>query len=223
MILELVGGRKQIPGLPSWCPDLAERAYRPTFCVWHRAGIPDGPMTNNLFHAKTTTTDNNLDISGFRMDTISECEESEYPGTLLEHMRQPVTWARKYIRWEAQLLALAQKITMEVLPVEHAVTLMGHTRRRMPNVEEKDLLQAYQSHLVDVQDIALDRASIARPGEPIELLQRTTVDIAGTCAHRHYFSTENGRLGLGPLDIKKGDTVCALYGTRPFIFCVKLR
>ena len=58
-------------------------------------------MTNDLFHARTTTTDNNLDISGFRMDTESECVESEYPGHMIEHVQQTVTWARKYITWEA--------------------------------------------------------------------------------------------------------------------------
>ena len=30
---------------------------------------------------------------------------------------------------------------------------------------------------------------------------------------RRYFSTENGRLGLGPPEIQKGDTVCVFYGT----------
>jgi hypothetical protein len=218
MILELVGRRQRIPDLPSWCPNLdvyTEKAYGQMFRPWHRAGISDDLMPNDLFHARTTTRDNNLDISGFRMDTVSECIEPEYPGHLFEHIQQPVSWARKYIIWEAQCLALAQRTRLEVLPVEHALTLVGHTRQRLPHVGEKDLLQAYLDSLVIAKNFALNRDSIPYPEERVDLFTHTYKDITGTCAHRRYFSTENGRLGVGPLDIKKGDTVCVLYGTRP--------
>ena len=149
-ILELVGSRQRIPDLPSWCPnlDMGRGSTGLMFRPWHRAGISGDLMANDLFHARTTTTDNNLDISGFRMDTVSECIEQEYPCDFFEHIQQPTPWARKYIIWEAQCLALAQRTRLEVLPVEHALTLVGHTRRRLPHVKEKDLLQAYLDSLV---------------------------------------------------------------------------
>jgi hypothetical protein len=130
-------------------------------------------------------------------------------------IQQAVTWARKYITWEAQCLAIAQRTTLKVLPVEHALTLVGHTRRRLTHVEEKDLLQAHLDTLVLIKDLAQNRDSKPLPVERVELSTHTENDISGTCAQRRYFSAENGRLGVGPLDIKKGDLVCVLYGTRP--------
>ncbi|PMD26431.1 hypothetical protein NA56DRAFT_344945 [Hyaloscypha hepaticicola] len=214
-ILELVGGRPRIPDLPSWCPHLGtQKAHGQSFRTWHRAGISDDVMTNDLFHARTTTTDNNLDIAGFRVDTVSECVESEHPGPFSRVMQQPVTWARKFVTWEAQCLALAQRTRLEVVPVEHVLTLVV-TRRRLPNIKEKDLLQAHHDNLLAVKFLAQERDRIRPPQERTELCWDACQENGNLCTNRRYFSTENGRLGVGPLDIKKGDTVCVLYGTRP--------
>ncbi len=93
LILEFVGRRQRTPDLPSWCPNLdmdTKKAYGQMFCPWHRAGISGDLMTKDLFHARTTITDNKLHITGFRMDTVSECVESEYPRDILGRIQQPV-------------------------------------------------------------------------------------------------------------------------------------
>ncbi len=99
--------------------------------------------------------------------------------------------------------------------MQHALTLVGHTRQQLPIAEEKDLFQAYQDLLVDGKDIAQNRDPIPFPEERWDLLGHTDNSISSTCSHRRYFSTENGRLGVGPLDVKKGNLVCVLCGTRP--------
>jgi hypothetical protein len=214
-ILRLIAGRQRVPGLPSWCPNL--NSYQPTDPLpthWYRAGLLDEETEAEVFRGKTTAANNHLVISGFQADTVSETAASEYPPLREEF------WilARDFLTWEAQCLALAQKITSETVPMGHIFTLTGDIRRRLPNAKDEDFYQTYVDILANVKSIAQGRGSTSPPKERLELFQNVGDGITIICEGRRYFSTEKGRLGVGPLELKKGDTVCVLYGTKqPYI------
>jgi hypothetical protein len=214
-ILELVAGRQRVPGLPSWCPNLnsyQQANQLPTH--WYRAGLLDEEMETEAFRGKTTAANNHLVIGGFQADTVSETVASEHPPPRDDFL----TFSGDYLTWEAQCLALAQKITSDTIPVEHIFTLIGHTRPSLPHAEDEDFHQTYVDLLANMKSVTEGRGTTIPPKERLELFHYMGKEISRTCHGRRYFSTEKGRLGVGPLELKKGDTVCVLYGTKlPYI------
>lgn len=213
-ILDLVAGRQRVPGLPSWSPNLnsSPKAFQPD-CAWYQAGILGEEMAAGMFHGKTTAANNHLSISGFRVDTVFDIVELEFPSPAIK-IEEFRSWLQNFLAWEAQCLVLAQKTTSETDPTEHMSTLMGYSRRRLPDVKEEDLYQAYHDILTDIKSHAQQGGSIVPQQERLELFHHIWGIINTTCIERRYFSTEKGRLGVGAPELMKGDLVCVLYGTR---------
>ena len=210
-ILELVAGRQRVPGLPSWCPNLNSYQGTDHSTQWYRAGLLDEETEAEAFRGKTTAVNNHLVISGFQADTVSEIVALEYPLPREEYS----IWAGDFLTWEAQCLALAQNITSETVPMRHIFTLIGNTRLKLPHAKDEDFQQTYVDILANMKINAEGRASVFPPKERRGLFHYMGREIADICNCRRYFSTEKGYLGVGPLELKKGDTVCVLYGTRP--------
>jgi hypothetical protein len=97
----------------------------------------------------------------------------------------------------------------------HIFTLTGDTRRRLPHVKDEDFYQTYVDILANMKSVAQSSGCTFPPKERQELFHHMGKEITQICRGRRYFSTEKGRLGVGPLELKKGDTVCVLYGTKP--------
>jgi hypothetical protein len=210
-ILDLVAGRQGVPGLPSWCPNL--NSYQRTDQLpakWYRAGLLDEETEAEAFRGKTTAVKNHLVISGFQADTVSEIVDSKYPPPSGEDLIA----AGSFLTWEAQCLALAQKITSEPFHIGHIFTLIGHTRGKLPHAKDENFHQTYVDILENVKSKAQGLGSTLPPKERRELFYHMGNEIRKICGGRRYFSTEKGYLGVGPLELKKGDTVCVLYGTR---------
>jgi hypothetical protein len=211
-ILGLPAGRQRVPGLPSWCPNLnSDQPANQLPTRWYRAGLLDEEMEAEAFRGKTTAANNHLAIGGFQADTVSEIVASEYPppGTKL------LIWAGAVLTWEAQCLALAQKTISETVPIGHIFTLIGNTRRKLPHAKDEDFHQTYVDILANAKSRAQGRGDTHPPKERLELFHHMGYEIGRICGGRRYFSTEKGYLGVGPLELKKGDTVCVLYGTKP--------
>jgi hypothetical protein len=221
-ILGLVAGRQRVPGLPSWCPNLnSYQQVDPLLTNRYRAGLLIEETEAEVFRGKTTAANNHLVISGFQADTVSETVAAEYP------LRGDVKSAlvRDFLTWEAQCLALAQKITSETVPMWHIFTFTAEQRANTQSqrgrtqfplhTEDEDLHQAYVDLLANMNSVAQGRGGTLPPRERRELFYHMANKISSICGGRRYFSTEKGCLGVGPLELKKGDTVCVLYGMRP--------
>jgi hypothetical protein len=215
MILELVGGRENAPGLPSWCPNLNSRQETEAFGDHVRAGIQGDELSYELFSGKTTPGCNDLLIRGFQVDAVSEVVEIAFPSTLEGSFS---LYHKKFLEFENQCLELAL-ITLSAppddIPMEHIFTMRAYTRRRMPNAEDYDLFQAYHHCLVNSKRVAQDQGIDFPPREHLSLFYDMFRWIANACIGRRYFSTANGRVGLGPPNIEKGDKICVFYGCGP--------
>ncbi|KAH8767859.1 heterokaryon incompatibility protein-domain-containing protein [Hyaloscypha finlandica] len=212
-ILRLVAGRQRVPGLPSWCPNLNSYQYANQLQAnWYRAGLLIEETEAEVFRGKTTAANNHLVISGFQADTVSETVAAEYPSLRGELKSNLVG---DFLTWEAQCLALAQKITSETVPMGHIFTLTGDTRQKPLHTKDEDFHQAYVDLLANMNSVAQGRGGAFPPKERRELFHHMANEISGICRGRRYFGTEKGCLGVGPLELKKGDTVCVLYGTKP--------
>ena len=114
-------------------------------------------------------------------------------------------------------MALAQKtlsLSAKTVPLAHIFTLTASTRGwwlEQHNARDGDLFKTYLNLLDNVRKSALggyaDEETLTKVHD--DMWNRINEINPG----RRYFSTENGRLGLGPPEIQKGDTVCVFYGT----------
>jgi hypothetical protein len=212
VILERVAGRSRVPGLPSWCPNLeSNQGDISSFGGHLRAGVSYNESSRKSFWGRTSPESNKLTITGFCVNVISQVvgETFSWP------VEPPGGWAKRFERtsdWEGLCLALAQKALSaptETVLLGHIYTLSSNTRRRLSGVTDADRRQSYVDNFDN-----MGKNEYRPPTERRALYQRTWEHIVDACSGRHYFSTEQGRLGLGPLEIKTGDIICVFYGTR---------
>jgi hypothetical protein len=216
IILQLIAGRSRLPGLPSWCPNLdSNQGIVLPFGEYIRAGIL-GDDTPSI-RAKITSESNNLAVTGFRVDTISQVVEGTFHWPHVPNDQQ-MPRARRFLEWEARCLELAQKTfnsSPDTIPIDHIFTLSANTRVRITKEQDEAFHQAYLDILVNVNRNAQDGGTAHPPISRQTLYNDTWQQIFRHCSGRRYFSTANGRIGLGPPDAKAGDTICVLYGTPP--------
>lgn len=120
------------------------------------------------------------------------------------------------LEWERRCLELAQKtfsVSAEIVPIDHVFTL--YTYSRLDPLDD-DMLGAYQETIKTIKNVILGNnlSDIVLERDETRLYQlwrRIYLSNIG----RRYFSTRNGRLGLGPPEIKKVDTISVFYGTGP--------
>jgi hypothetical protein len=219
-ILALVAGRERISDLPSWCPnfrsnpaDLGRYSGREVLF----AGNTTGLSSSKISSIKTSRESDTLLATGFRVDVVSEIVDGYYDGVTVPKGAQLRQRARRVIEWESRRLALAQKtlsLSAKTIPLAHIFTLTASTRGwwlEQHNARDGDLFKTYLNLLDNLTKVALGGYA------DVETLTEVHNDmwsrIHGINPGRRYFSTENGRLGLGPPEIQKGDTVCVFYGT----------
>jgi hypothetical protein len=220
-ILQLVAGRPRIHGLPSWCPNLhsVPRANLDNlFDESLRAGIAAKNSTREMFGGKTHPESSKLSVTGFQVDTVTEVVDGSFywpplpPGD--EHRQR----GQRFLEWEDRCLALAQAtlfISTETVPIDHVLTLSAATNRRSPHKPQDDgFLEAYHTLLRNIRKETFGSGSILPPVRSLDFYFDLWQRICKYSTGRKYFSTENGRLGLGPPEITKGDTVSVFYGAK---------
>jgi hypothetical protein len=128
------------------------------------------------------------------------------------------TSAQNFLFWDNRCSSLAQKVYScppHSVPIEHMFTITSSTRPRIPEGNDDILSVVYQAILNQVQRIADREAFIVTrvPPEHKDLYDETTDFLLKACSGRDYFSTEGGRVGLGPPGTEKGDVVVVFYGS----------
>lgn len=100
-------------------------------------------------------------------------------------------------------------------------TLIAGTNERMIQAEEEDI-QAFSMFLKYIKE---EKCVPRGPGQDNVQLDETTraatlywLNLLMACNRRRVFTTEDGRLGVGPKALRKGDVVAVLFGgATPYI------
>jgi hypothetical protein len=217
MVLELVAGRDFAPGLPSWVPNLGSIRNSDNFGGHVRAGFSGDTLAHESFRATVHEPDvNKLTVSGFQVDTVSEVVQMTFPD---QYLRPWTLYYETFLHFEAECLALARKVYFAApatIPMDHLYTLTAHTSQRTPQANDEDLRKTFLAHMTNFT--LLTQSAEELPGAPSgldELYGKLWPRIEAVCRGRRYFSTVDGRVGIGPSNVKPGDKICVLYGTRP--------
>lgn len=217
-ILQLVAGRTRMQGLPSWCLNLqSSQGPIRTFPTYVRAGISWNGHNNRHGQSAITIHSNKLNAIGFQMDTVSEVID----GVCSWESGQEIGGrAMRFLHWEGQCRELACKTKgrpLETTPVEHIFTISCTTRSNSWELKDRLMQKLYGDFIEGMARQAIGRYDLD-PRPPVETrpfyyegFQAVVCNSRG----RRYFSTENGRLGVGPPEIKQGDRVCIFYGMGP--------
>lgn len=214
--LHFASSRAPLEGLPSWCPNFS--GHQATFPLGtsYSAGFEYGKLTNSRPVVKVHRDNNALQAPGFRIDQVINVV---CPGWVriidLSNDRN----AAESLAWRGAGL----KSSRATYPQEHPDDVPEtHQRCLIANKSErkKDLNDAYTLARVLLSDAAL---KLSQPDMSLTdaqhiLAQNYIREVNMACTKRSFFSTRNGRIGLGPSHLKSRDTVCVLCnGSTPFI------
>lgn len=210
-ILELVSGRPRLSGLPSWCPNLGSATKLSLFDGDNSAGVSENE--GSQFTAKTRPGTDILAIMGFRVGKVSEVIEE----TLRFNQNASSGWAKTALNWETSCLELARMtisppLNSDIIPNDHILTLTANSHPKFPIEQDGSYYQAYLDVMVHLRHVTASGQDAFPPIERQPLFHKVYSRIFEQYAGHRYFSTVDGRLGLGPPDTKLGDTVCVLYG-----------
>jgi len=233
LILNLT--KVSVEGLPSWCPNFSCRPrYGSSIGIsWsgekYSAGFNNSNgvgCSQSKAHELRLISDtkfpvqnsavldkygNMISLQGFCVDVISK--SVPFPWSE-EDMKRSDPPNKAFYDWEVDCLEVFNNIASQpnCSPDAHfrTRTLMQGDYKGISSIQESDyqlLMTAHKNMGTEQENNLLSRRSIA-------LFYFITDYAFG----RSYFSTTNGRIGLGPADTQPGDQVCILYtATTPFI------
>jgi hypothetical protein len=215
-LLSKAQSKTRPPGLPAWCPNFNarnqngkiqfdNRKYHAGF--EHDDGSPVQPPCIS-FPVHT----NILKILGFRIDIVDKIIK---PKKLTARDNIHQVHAKRRV-WEEDCYKLAKKVYKQSsgVPDAHWRTLVADHLGTSPNRCAPDVLETYLHFRRFLQGpVAQDPelASLPDVKKGRFKLYHDSV-IAGTMYN--YFSTKDGRIGLGPCSMEPGDAVYIFYGAK---------
>lgn len=217
-LLNSACSRNNIPGLPSWCPNICQLSAAHTLgqvalTCGYRAGCRTFPTRSSSIQVLSDS--NNILVQGLSIDTVASVVSSEPPWLGSDDPNI----ARQALDWEAECLKIAQEVfdMPNGVPEEHWRTLIASKiHKSMPC--GSDHIDGYHN-MKKLLELTANPALSFPPVAGATVSALTFVDsVIFACSGRRYFSTKTGRVGLGPTDIAPGDLVCVfLSGPTPYI------
>ena len=205
-------------GFPTWCPNvMADQECAALRAVHYNAATRVKTYRDTLDPppiCRVVANSNFLEVRGVLIDAVKNITRAEYPGNEI-----PTLYEAQMLRkiFNDECLALARSTIPDSGAVleAHACTLiadrLGEFGRGSPHT-----IDGYRNFF-DVDLTAPD------PWGHLDLKARGLADlyehsVSDACKSRCYFSTEGGRLAIGPRRVQPGDAICVLLGARmPFI------
>jgi Heterokaryon incompatibility protein (HET) len=218
-LLYMLSGREKHPGLPSWCPDLDAPQSRKLFLhpEW-KAGVKNLPEGERQPSAWFEPGCDDLYAPGCRVDIVSEVVKSTYCWSDMERDGENPSGedGANNLLWESECLALARQTFTQQgdVPDAYILTLC----EGFLNPYENDpymIREAYK------RNISLwHHAAKSIPHEDVDQRLRSAAHhlesrLMRNCQGRKFFTTNRGRIGVGPPETQAGDEVYILYGAGP--------
>ena len=216
--LQLVGDKPVETVLPTWCADLTATSDSHKFLDLHAgAGFVPGYCERQV---RTFPHTNNIDIAGFRAETVSQVMDPfDTPGLGENRTEKLCTWLMSCLEFALRTIQ-AQSPEKDAVPQEkehpdnillsHIYTVTATTITTQPDGEALkrrfrgfiDEITAHKESDSITKTLLLDRARLA--ARVIGELQH--------CEKAAYFTTVKGKVGIGPVGTKPGDTVAVFFG-----------
>src|SRR6266511_1953421 len=205
-LLSLAPSLQRPPGLPSCCPNFHSPSSMGGFIQRHSRSFQVG--VREKAQATTLITflphSNVLRLQGFRIDRVDKIvkfEAKEGPWEEDTVRLDSYSYEELY-SWEQKCLVLAQKVydQPEGIPDAHMHTiLVDSPASKLPIVRK-----TYSNYWRVVSKPGKERVYVTEDGKLAfkELME----DLAAICG-RNYFSTQGGRVGLGPPGTAPGDRI----------------
>lgn len=205
-------------GFPTWCPNIIAHSQREALRAGHYHAATRVRSYKDALDPPpiccVVANSNFLKVQGVLVDTVKEIARARYPGNEIATLREAQV-LRMIFNDECLTLARSTIPDSSAVFEVHACTLiadiLGAFGRDSPhkldgyrNYFEVDLTKPDPWDHLDPKGRAL-----------ADLYQRS---VSSACEARSYFSTEGGRLAIGPEETQPGDAICLFLGARtPFI------
>jgi hypothetical protein len=201
--------------LPSWCVDLSTPAGDELNALQFKAGLDLFPRSPHLsLHA----TDPVIEFTGWEVDHVAEVVEHPKNETSPQFrpwgfMRYPMaeaTW-----KWDEKCLGISKAVfnEPESIPEAHWRTITAERSERKDGLAEylewKNIIFENWQHVITDRNWSYaDKSVLTSFGN----------DVGGVCSTRKFFSTVVGRVGVGPMAMQTGDSICIPFGSRvPYV------
>jgi hypothetical protein len=190
--------------------------------VPYRAG---GVVTHadQLPHTATSLDARSIILRGAQIDRVSEIGESSWPWFpgrgLKEVYRAKLAFLTESLHITRKLLSETPHTALgEIVRIPEMLmrTLVGdyiHLDDSYAHSEEilGKMFHSVQKFVYRVCELG-DLEDWSMSGEEIDQKHRCLEAINSVCVGRRFFTTSNGRLGMGPQRIEPGDIVCVFRG-----------
>jgi len=205
-------------GLPSWCPNICQPSAADTLgqvalVCGYRAGYRT--FSANSISMQVVQNSNNILVQGLSIDTVAKVVSLEQPylGSV------DLNSAQQALDWEAECLKVAQEVfdMPNGVPEEHWRTLIASKIHKALPCESDHTIgyNGMKKVLEMTKNPAISFPKVEGCAAATQIFMEAAML---ACTGRRYFSTKNGRVGLGPPGMAQGDLVCVfLSGPTPSI------
>ncbi|KAE9376050.1 hypothetical protein N431DRAFT_437438 [Stipitochalara longipes BDJ] len=225
-ILHLSCNRPKTADFPSWCPNFTESTtslliigLATDFHAGNRNMIMRKVTSARTTPFRARVEGDILHVQGFN---VSQVDKVIPPGWIRFHHTE-VDLAEnslKSMEWDDRCFQMSQQVFKDNALETHARILIGNSlNNERCIVDQQDSYQLMRRLM-----------AVLSGKEPVEYLHEILTteawailpeymnNVASACANRAFFTTLDGRIGLGPSNLETGDTVCIFCNTfSPFI------
>ncbi|KAK3367968.1 hypothetical protein B0H63DRAFT_88302 [Podospora didyma] len=218
--LALQTGRPRPARLPSWCVDVTHSL---TFDSLDYFG---NHLSADLRHGdhdaeaivRTFPNKNHIDLVGAIADPVDRVVApfaDPWAGDANELRRRLLAWPDDCLRIGRPALqksrfdptSAGDASDPDTVPLAHLYAVAGNITQQVPDGEA--LRQSYRDFEHYCNGYGWP------PGDRLVLLDDTYDQIFKTCQARAYFTTAEGRVGVGPPEMRSGDLIVVIYGAGP--------
>jgi Heterokaryon incompatibility protein (HET) len=203
-------------GLPSWCPNFAERQLTEVFGV-HYVGCTAGhePRPSGRERIRLRQDYDTIEVTGLEIDRISDVVTLDYKGHAIDY---EVIAAN--MKWDEACLNVARPAFD---PSEHNRMLECLCKARIaggrlmlhyyPRQHDSKWVQDYKEWKSAMEQQLGGGCSVAS-----KAVERFDTSLCSVSTGRRFFISTGRYMGLGPPTTQAGDLICVLYGRpTPFI------
>ena len=216
MLLSSATSQEKPKALPSWCPNWASPEESSIFggVFSYQAGFRN--TEDRIAQVSAISGSNNIKVRGFSVDEVAIVVSTPWSFSQYPDQQKGLNGAAaKLLEWESECVSLS-KITykQDTIPEAHWRTLIGNKLYDEDPTPVGDVSEDYHnmlSYLITLRDgISFDAGA-----EEKTSLRLYFSAMQSACQGRRFFSTKGGRIGLGPAQLKAGDTICVFYSGGP--------